>query len=116
MTPREVLMTVLSEQDADDVIEHRRVTIKKPLTTRAAQIMVREMQAYGDPAKAVETMIAKCWRGFEASWMRNQPRSNNRLDAAQNLISRITNEPSRDDLRHSGDYGHVQLIPSAARH
>jgi hypothetical protein len=73
MTPREVLLTVLSEQDADDVLEHRRITIKKPLTTRGAQIMVKQMLLYGDPAKAVETMIAKCWRGFEAEWMHDRP-------------------------------------------
>lgn len=113
MTPREVLLTALSEQDADDVIEHRRITIRKPLTTRGAQIMVKQMLLYGDPAKAVETMISKCWRGFEAEWMRDRPRD--RLSAAQNLIARI-NDQGRTDIGNSGDYGHVQLLPSAARH
>lgn len=115
MTPKDVLLTVLSEADALDVLEHRRVTIRKPMTTRAAQIMVKQMLIYGDPAKAVETMIAKCWRGFEAEWMNGLPRSTNRLDAAQNLIARI-NEQDREDIRHQGDHRDVQLLPSAARH
>lgn len=68
MTPKEVLLTVLSDTDANDVIEHRRVTIKKPLTTRSAQILVKEFQRWGDPAGAVEIMIAKCWQGFNADW------------------------------------------------
>lgn len=113
MTPREVLLTVLSEQDADDVIEHRRITIRKPLTTRAAQIMVREMVRFGNPAQAVEIMIAKAWQGFNADWVRDRPRD--RLDAAQNLIARI-NDQGRADSGNSGDYGHVQLLPSAVRH
>lgn len=115
MTPREVLLTALSEQDADDVIEHRRITIRKPLTTRAAKELVKEFIKFGNPALAVETMIKRTWRGFEAEWMRNQPRSANRLDAAQNLIARI-NDQGRTDSGNSGDYGHVQLLPSAARH
>jgi len=68
MTPKEVLCTVLSEQDAIDVIEHRRVTIKKPLTARAAQILVKEFERWGDPAGAVEIMISKAWQGFNADW------------------------------------------------
>lgn len=73
MTPREVLLTVLSEQDADDVLEHRRVTIKKPLTTRSAQMLVNEFVKFGDPARAVEIMISRCWRGFEAHWVHERP-------------------------------------------
>lgn len=73
MTPREVLLTVLSEQDAHDVLEHRRVTIKKPLTERSAKMLVAEFVKFGDPARAVEIMISRCWRGFEASWCHERP-------------------------------------------
>lgn len=113
MTPKDVLLTVLSEADALDVLEHRRVTIRKPMTTRAAQIMVNEMVRFGNPAQAVEIMIAKAWQGFNADWVRDRPR--NSMDAAQNLIARI-NEQDREDSSHQGDYRDVQLLPSAARH
>lgn len=68
MTPKQVLMSVLSESDANDVMEHRRVTIKKPLTERAAKLLVKEFERWGDPAGAVEIMIAKAWQGFNADW------------------------------------------------
>lgn len=89
MTPREVLLTVLSERDADDVIEHRRVTIKKPLTRRAAEILVREFVRFGDPARAVEIMHEKAWQGFKAEWVHERTISrtgNGLLDA----LGRVT--------------------------
>lgn len=54
----------------------------------------------------------ECW---DDEWPAQQTRSTDRLSAAQNLIARI-NDQGRADSGNSGDYGHVQLIPSAARH
>lgn len=103
MSVRDILMTVLSSDDANDVIEHRRVTIKKPLTERAAKMMVREMQKWGNPAEAVELMIKRCWRGFEADWAasalnrpaQGQIRPATMAEFTRNLLDRMEDERTR---------------------
>ena len=66
-----ILMQVLNEDDAKAVIQHRNTTIKKPLTDRAASNMVKQFQKVQDPSSAVDMMIDKCWRGFNADWYHN---------------------------------------------
>ena len=68
----ESLMEVLSEEDALAVIEHRKVTVKSPLTIRAANNLVRQFQLVEDTTAAVDLMIDKCWRGFKAEWFFNE--------------------------------------------
>jgi len=62
------LCLVMSEESAKAVIEHRS-RIKAPLTSRAAKALARKFSETGDPDKAVEEMLARGWRGFNASWM-----------------------------------------------
>lgn len=70
---QDALMTVLDEDHALAVIEHRRVTIKKPLTVFAAKLLAKRFAAWIDPNQAAEIMIEKVWQGFDASWMQNRP-------------------------------------------
>lgn len=70
MTPREILGTVLDDEHAEGVVEHRRVTVKKPLTALAAKILAKEFAKCPDPNAAAEEMILRVWMGFRASWLK----------------------------------------------
>lgn len=72
--PFEILRECLSEATARDVVEHRRKK-RSPLTDRAAQELVREMVAFGDPERAAAEMISRGWAGFKSEWMANQSRA-----------------------------------------
>jgi hypothetical protein len=64
------LMTVLSEEHALAVIEHRRITIRKPLTAFAAKLLARRFAEWGNPNEAAEIMIERAWQGFDPGWVR----------------------------------------------
>lgn len=68
------LLTVLDEEHARAVIEHRKVTIKKPLTAHGAKLLARRLKEWGDANDAADIMIEKCWQGFDASWVRDRRR------------------------------------------
>jgi hypothetical protein len=76
VTPREALQTVLDEEHADAVIEHRRVTIRKPLTAYAAKLLAKRFLEWGDPNQAAEIMIERAWQGFNVNWVRDRPKPN----------------------------------------
>ena len=83
----EALKTVLSEDDARAVIDHRRVTIKKPLTVRAAQNMAKQFAMVDDPTEAVDFMIDRGYQGFKAAWLHNANQGRGRMQASTaNLI------------------------------
>lgn len=58
---------VISGQLWEDFVEHRRVTIRKPLTVKAASIIIRKLEKWKreghDPTAIVEDAIANGWRG-----------------------------------------------------
>ena len=62
-------MTVLDEQHAEAVIEHRQ-RIKSPLTAHAAQLLAGKFGKCPHPNEAADVMICNGWRGFEPSWLR----------------------------------------------
>lgn len=70
----DALMPTLDEDHAIAVVEHRRVTIKKPLTVFAARLLAKRFAAWGDPNEAAEIMIEKCWQGFDPAWVRDRRR------------------------------------------
>lgn len=70
----DALLPTLDEEHALAVIEHRRVTIKKPLTVFAARLLAKRFASWGDANEAAEIMIEKCWQGFDASWVRDRRR------------------------------------------
>ena len=71
---RTILGACLTESSIDDLIEHRRRK-KSPITARAAKELVKQFTEYGDPEKAVATMINRGWTGFDTSWLDNQARA-----------------------------------------
>jgi hypothetical protein len=71
---RAILGACLSETSIDDLIEHRRRK-KSPMTARAAKELVKQFTEFGDPERAVATMIIRGWTGFEPGWMDNPARA-----------------------------------------
>lgn len=70
----DALMPTLDEDHAFAVIEHRRVTVKKPLTTFAAKLLAKRLSEWGDANAAAEIMIEKCWQGFSVDWVKDRRR------------------------------------------
>lgn len=73
------LAEILNEDTAKAVIEHRKA-LKKPLTIRAAELLVKSLasapQTCGlTPDQAADLMIYKGWQGFEPEWARNAMKS-----------------------------------------
>jgi hypothetical protein len=66
-TPLVPYPSVISKELWEAFVEHRRVTIKKPLTVQAAQITIRKLERWKaegyDPVSIVEDAIANGWRG-----------------------------------------------------
>lgn len=65
----DALMTVLDEECAMAVLDHRKAK-KSPLTPFAARILAKQFALCPDPRAAVEEMINRGWTGFKADWMR----------------------------------------------
>lgn len=68
----DALLTTLDEDHALAVVEHRRVTIKKPLTAFAAKLLAKRLAEWGDANEAAEIMIERAWQGFDVSWVRDR--------------------------------------------
>src|SRR4051812_41309881 len=100
-----ILMTTLDEEHARAVIEHRRVTIKKPLTAFAAKLLAKRFAEWGNANEAAEIMIERAWQGFDPAWIR---RTRTQQPAHPTLASMwrdearnhgILNDPSHSDRR-----------------
>lgn len=92
MTPVKLaLMSVLDEEHADAVIEHRRVTIRKPLSAYAAARLAKKFAAWGDANEAADIMIDRVWQGFEADWAsRLAPRPSRTGNGLLDALGRVT--------------------------
>lgn len=66
-----ILMEVLDEQTAMELIQHRD-EIKKPLTPLSAKKMVPELKKVSDPKAAIDAMIRNGWQGLNSAWIERQ--------------------------------------------
>jgi len=64
----DILSPVLGDELAEAIIEHRRCTVKKPLTAYAAKLQVKEYLKTGDPKAAAEMQILRSWQAIRADW------------------------------------------------
>jgi hypothetical protein len=64
------LKTVLSEDRAKAVVEHRK-KLRKPLGLHAAKLLVDQLRQAAEPDKAADLMIVRGWQGFEPEWGAN---------------------------------------------
>lgn len=106
-----ILMTVLDADHAQAVVDHRRITIKKPLTEFAAKLLAKKFALCANPNGAAATMIERCWQGFEPAWLKETslPARNQRnADGAHDQMADMlfgTNATGREDVR----YGDLDL-------
>jgi hypothetical protein len=68
---RKVLADCVGDDLADALIEHRKKTVKKPLTVYAAKLLVKEYEKTGSPQEAAEMQILHGWQGFRSDWFTN---------------------------------------------
>ncbi|MEM6623903.1 MAG: helix-turn-helix domain-containing protein [Pseudomonadota bacterium] len=76
--PIDILLSIdgMTEQAAKFLIDHRKKTIGKPLTVRAAELMVPAFDELRDdhsrsPSDVVDVMITRCWMGVKVDWVLN---------------------------------------------
>ncbi len=82
------LLTVLDEEHAYAVAEHRR-TLRKPLSVYAARLLAKQFGKCADPNEGADEMIMRGWQGFKPEWVadRNLGKRPNYADAARNLAN-----------------------------
>jgi hypothetical protein len=127
-TPRETLLECLSPDIADGVLAHRKA-MRRPLTGRAAQLLVKGFLATADPNAAADMMIARGWQGFKPEWFDNERRSNGQQqgqgqskrgsvsDVAAGFIERVDRFFAHDRPSDRGAEGGptVRLLPPQRR-
>ena len=70
-TPRDELLSVLDDEQAGAVLEHRQ-RIRKPLTARAARLLAKKLAQCPDPSAAADLMIERGWAAVEPEWVANR--------------------------------------------
>lgn len=66
----EALMSVLSEDRARAVIDHRRKK-KSPLNLHMAQLLAKQFAQLAEPDKGADVMMMRGWQGCEPEWCVN---------------------------------------------
>jgi hypothetical protein len=110
----DVLLTVLDEEHAIGVMDHRKVK-KVPLTALAAKILVKQFALCADPNAAAEEMINRGWTGFKADWMRKPSGKAGRRTFADVAMDRFNNGAagvSRNDA-HVGEFSSNERQPGS---
>lgn len=90
----DALMTCLDEDHAIAIEEHRRKTVKKPLTAYAAKLLAKRFSEWRDPNEAADIMIERCWQGFKAEWVRDRTPNSGRRNFADVAFDRINQHGS----------------------
>jgi hypothetical protein len=105
----DALLSVLDEEHAIGVIEHRRVTIKKPLTVMAAKLLAKRFAEWGNANEAAEIMIERTWRGFESGWIKDRrpmkPRNAGELARMQLAAMRTDDATGTETGHHNAGNG-----------
>lgn len=111
----DILSPLLGEELADAVIEHRKRTVKKPLTPYAAKLQVKEYIKTGDPIAAAEMQILRGWQAIKADWYFNELQKQERQQRGASARRTVTD--AARDLEASFDYrSDVIGVPSIGRH
>lgn len=67
----DALLTVLDEDHAHAVVEHRRA-MRRPLTVHAASLLAKQFARCADPNEGADEMILRGWQGFKPEWIRDR--------------------------------------------
>ena len=108
-TPTLVLSLLLGSELAAAVVEHRQ-RLRKPMTVKAAELMLREFEKCTEPIAGAEMMIARGWQGFKAQWTENdatKQRTNGdgRLAHSETLLRVADGVDERTEAEGPVDYG-----------
>jgi len=125
-TPRSLLLECLSAESADAVLAHRRA-MRRPLTTRAAQLLAKGFMSTGDPNAAADMMIERGWQGFKPEWYDNERAGNGQqrqgkgsiVEAGRRLTERLVAAERERELQavdrvDDGDPA-VRFLPTFGR-
>ena len=122
-TPRAELQTILNEETADAVLEHRQ-RLRKPLTAFAAKQLAGQFAKCADPNAAAAEMIEAGWQGFKPEWLENRRNSGQGPPPKPNIGQQINNRQKRIiagfmgeniDERDTDNSGFVDLARSDYR-
>ncbi|WP_259668429.1 hypothetical protein [Rhizobium lentis] len=99
----EILSPLLGDELASAVIEHRKRTVKKPLTAYAAKLQVKEYIKTGDPVAAAEMQILRGWQAIRADWYFNEIEKQKRNAPTSPPKPQSREEYIRDAIRRNND-------------
>lgn len=110
----EILSPVLGEELAEAIIEHRKRTVKKPLTAYAAKLQVKEYLKTGNPKEAAEMQILRGWQAIKADWYFNELQKQERQQRGSGR--RTVVDAASDLINGSGHSGFAFGLPQLQRH
>jgi hypothetical protein len=108
----EILSPVLGEELAEAIIEHRKRTVKKPLTAYAAKLQVKEYLKTGNPREAAEMQILRGWQAIKADWYFNELQKQER----QRTPKRTTWDAAREINARFDNFDASFGLPQLAKH
>lgn len=110
----EILSPVLGEELAEAIIDHRKRTVKKPLTAYAAKLQVKEYLKTGNPKEAAEMQILRGWQAIKADWYFNELQKQERQQRGSGR--RTVVDAASDLINGSGHSGFAFGLPQLQRH
>lgn len=118
-TPRQQLETVLDEDHAQAVIEHRQ-RLRKPLTERAAKLLAADLAKFPDPNAAADTMVKRGWLGIDPDWASAQPRGSPQrqetpLDVGTRLLAEMRSANGQSGTSDRRDQQALVALPGGKR-
>ena len=93
---KKIFEQILSDEYINYLIEHRK-KLKKPLTQRSAELMLKKLKAFNDPREAVDAMILRGWISIEKDWLKgsnNQSSAKSKAGRLENALGKY--EHARD--------------------
>lgn len=116
ISPRAALASVLDDDRAKAVVEHRQ-RIRKPLTAHAASLLAKKFSQCPDPNAAADAMVSNGWQGFDPAWLSKpqsragpKPASVDPLNHFLNFASEIDGQ-ERDGRSGGGDWDDAPGFP-----
>ncbi len=101
-SPAFILSPLLGNELAAAVVEHRQ-RLRKPMTVKAAELMLREFEKCTEPIAGAEMMISRGWQGFRADWFRND--TNRQRTTGDERLARKLEMARRFDGQRKADDG-----------
>lgn len=114
-TPVSILKTVLDDERAEAVVEHRR-RLKAPLGNHAAKLLAGKLAEFPDPNEAADILIGRGWKSIDVGWdlgpRGHGPPPSRTAVALDNIRQR--NGTGRPELRNGSGGLHAGELPAAS--